>query len=91
MAFINDTCPNCGDVLDYDEVDVGAGTIRGNPGCPSCHWPDPRPVSHDPPAPDNADPPEPGPDDPPAPDDGRLFESLQDVGRRAFGIKYEGD
>jgi len=84
---MNDTCPRCGDVLDYDEVDVGVGTIRGNPGCPSCHW-TPGEDPTDPPAPD-ADPPEPEVDDPPAPTDGRLFAKLKDVGRRAFGLKYE--
>jgi hypothetical protein len=24
--------------LEYDEVDIGVGTMRGNPGCPDCHW-----------------------------------------------------
>lgn len=33
-----DTCPKCGCPLEYDEVDVGVGTMRGNPGCPDCHW-----------------------------------------------------
>lgn len=32
------TCPECGCPLEFDEVDVGVGTIRGNPGCPNCHW-----------------------------------------------------
>lgn len=32
------TCPECGAELEFDEVDVGVGTIRGNPGCPECHW-----------------------------------------------------
>jgi len=31
-------CPNCGTPLEYDEVDIGVGTLRGNPGCPECHW-----------------------------------------------------
>jgi hypothetical protein len=35
---MSDTCPICGGPLEYDEVDVGVGTIRGNPGCPDCHW-----------------------------------------------------
>jgi hypothetical protein len=33
-----DTCPKCGGALEYDEVDIGVGTMRGNPGCPDCHW-----------------------------------------------------
>jgi ssDNA-binding Zn-finger/Zn-ribbon topoisomerase 1 len=33
-----DRCPRCGEPLEYDEVDIGVGTMRGNPGCPSCHW-----------------------------------------------------
>jgi len=33
-----DDCPNCGAPLEYDEVDIGVGTLRGNPGCPECHW-----------------------------------------------------
>lgn len=33
-----DTCPVCGAPLEYDEVDVGIGTVRGRPGCPDCHW-----------------------------------------------------
>jgi len=33
-----DTCPKCGTELEYDEVDIGVGTLRGNPGCPECHW-----------------------------------------------------
>lgn len=40
-----DRCPRCGEPLEYDEVDVGVGTVRGNPGCPSCHWtPEPADV-----------------------------------------------
>lgn len=31
-------CPRCGSDLDWDEVDNGVGTERGNPGCPDCHW-----------------------------------------------------
>jgi hypothetical protein len=33
-----DICPECGAELEYDEVDIGVGTQRGNPGCPECHW-----------------------------------------------------
>lgn len=33
-----DRCPRCGEPLEYDEVDIGVGTLRGQPGCPSCHW-----------------------------------------------------
>jgi hypothetical protein len=33
-----DLCPRCGEPLEFDEVDVGVGVIRGNPGCPACHW-----------------------------------------------------
>jgi hypothetical protein len=39
-----DACPKCGEPLEFDEVDIGVGTVRGNPGCPACHWvPDPAP------------------------------------------------
>lgn len=31
-------CPKCNEPLDYDEVDVGVGVIRGNWGCPECWW-----------------------------------------------------
>jgi ribosomal protein S27AE len=31
-------CPRCGSDLEYDEVDIGVGIQRGNPGCPDCHW-----------------------------------------------------
>jgi hypothetical protein len=37
-SVLGDTCTRCGGQLDFDEVDVGVGTIRGNPGCPECHW-----------------------------------------------------
>jgi len=37
-SVLGDTCPRCGGQLDYDEVDIGVGTLRGNPGCPDCHW-----------------------------------------------------
>jgi hypothetical protein len=33
-----DACPRCGEPLEYDEADIGVGTIRGNPGCPNCFW-----------------------------------------------------
>lgn len=33
-----DKCPKCGGELEYDEVDVGVGVIKANPGCPACHW-----------------------------------------------------
>lgn len=33
-----DKCPRCGEPLDFDEVDIGVGTMRGNPGCPACFW-----------------------------------------------------
>lgn len=90
-----DLCPRCGGQLEYDEVDVGIGTMRGNPGCPDCHWT----PGGDPPAPDD-DPPDP---DPPTPDEddppmtGEEFvtglepvseDELKQVGRGAFGIKY---
>lgn len=35
---MNDKCPRCGTELEYDEVDIGVGTMKGNPGCPECHW-----------------------------------------------------
>lgn len=37
-----ETCPECGAELEYDEVDIGVGTLRGNPGCPECYWTPPR-------------------------------------------------
>lgn len=33
-----DKCPRCGEALDFEEVDIGVGTLRGNPGCPACFW-----------------------------------------------------
>lgn len=33
----DDRCPRCGEPLEYDEVDIGIGTVRGGPGCPACH------------------------------------------------------
>ncbi len=33
-----DKCPKCGEELEYDEVDIGIGIQRGNPGCPNCYW-----------------------------------------------------
>ena len=31
-------CPVCGSELNYDEVDVGVGTIRGNFRCDDCGY-----------------------------------------------------
>lgn len=39
---MSDDCPECGAELEYDEVDIGVGTMRGNPGCPECGWTPPR-------------------------------------------------
>lgn len=37
-------CPNCGDYIERDMVDVGVGEIPCGPwGCPSCHWVEPLP------------------------------------------------
>ena len=33
-----DRCPKCGTKLDFDEVDIGEGTLRGNYRCPGCGW-----------------------------------------------------
>ena len=33
-------CPSCGNELDFDEVDVGVGVIRGDYHCNECHWSD---------------------------------------------------
>jgi hypothetical protein len=33
-----DKCPRCKEPLDYEEVDIGVGTLRGSPGCPACFW-----------------------------------------------------
>ena len=38
-----ETCPNCGHQLEYDEVDIGVGTLRGNYWCPNCRWTPPDP------------------------------------------------
>lgn len=44
VTRVTDPCPRCGKQLTYDEVDIGVGTLRGNPGCESCHWtPEPLP------------------------------------------------
>lgn len=31
----SDPCPECGEQLQFDEVDVGVGT---NPHCDNCYW-----------------------------------------------------
>jgi hypothetical protein len=31
-------CPRCDAELDYDEVDIGVGTMCGNYSCPNCGW-----------------------------------------------------
>lgn len=31
-------CPECGDTLQFDEVDIGVGVMQGNPHCDSCCW-----------------------------------------------------
>jgi hypothetical protein len=36
----DEKCPECGEPLEYDEVDIGVGTIRGNYNCPNCLWND---------------------------------------------------
>lgn len=44
MKSGSDVCPVCGGELEFDEVDIGIGTLRGRPGCPDCHWtPDDNP------------------------------------------------
>lgn len=35
---MRDKCPRCGEKIEYDEVDIGVGTLRGNAGCQACHW-----------------------------------------------------
>lgn len=35
-------CPNCNEPLEFDEVDVGVGSIRGNYHCPNCGWEPPQ-------------------------------------------------
>jgi ssDNA-binding Zn-finger/Zn-ribbon topoisomerase 1 len=37
-TFDGDVCPKCGADLIFDEIDIGVGIMRGNPGCPDCHW-----------------------------------------------------
>lgn len=34
----DEPCPNCGEEMEYDEVDIGVGVQRGNFYCPSCGW-----------------------------------------------------
>lgn len=47
MTAPEEKCPRCGEPLEYDEVDIGVGTMRGNPGCPACFWtPDQEPEAH---------------------------------------------
>jgi DNA-directed RNA polymerase subunit RPC12/RpoP len=36
-------CPDCGSLLEFDEVDLGVGFVRGNPRCPDCGWKPPDP------------------------------------------------
>lgn len=31
-------CPECGEAVDRDEVDIGVGTMYGPPSCPGCGW-----------------------------------------------------
>jgi hypothetical protein len=33
-------CPKCNSELDYDEVDIGVGVLKGNYRCPNsnCDW-----------------------------------------------------
>ncbi len=38
MTTVTDPCPECGDQLQFDEVDIGVGIQRGNPHCDSCLW-----------------------------------------------------
>lgn len=33
-----DWCPACALPLDYDEVDIGVGTLKGDFRCPDCGW-----------------------------------------------------
>lgn len=35
---MNEFCPECDAPLDWDEVDIGVGTQRGNYRCPDCGW-----------------------------------------------------
>jgi hypothetical protein len=35
---MNETCPECGEELDYDEVDIGVGVQRDNYFCSFCYW-----------------------------------------------------
>ena len=34
----NDRCPDCGAPIEFDEVDIGVGEMKGNPHCPECGW-----------------------------------------------------
>jgi hypothetical protein len=34
----DESCPDCSEPLDFDEVDISVGVQRGNPRCPNCGW-----------------------------------------------------
>jgi uncharacterized Zn finger protein (UPF0148 family) len=34
----DELCPDCGEPLEFDEVDIGVGVQRGNYNCPNCGW-----------------------------------------------------
>jgi len=40
MAASEPRCPKCNEFLDFDEVDIGVGSQRGNYRCPNCFWSD---------------------------------------------------
>ena len=33
-------CPKCDEELNYDEVDIGVGLMKGNYHCDACGWSD---------------------------------------------------
>ena len=35
---VDEFCPTCNAPLDFDEVDIGVGMLRGNYRCPECGW-----------------------------------------------------
>jgi hypothetical protein len=35
---MTEKCPDCGEDLEFDEVDIGVGSQRGNYRCLHCRW-----------------------------------------------------
>ena len=35
---MENSCPKCGEELNFDEVDIGVGVMQGNWRCDNCGW-----------------------------------------------------